>query len=344
MHPDRLRDEQGRLAALRRYDLTGAGADSPVQSVVDLVQQVLSVPAAAVTLLDGEREVVRAARGLDAEIVAREGSFGDETIRQYDAMRVPDALDDWRFASNLMVTGFPHWRSYLGVPLTTSDGYNIGSLCVFDSKPREFDEREVEIIKQFAQLVIEQLDVQQIAKLDAVTEALTRRGLLAEIEKEFVRAHRYDRPSSLVVIDVDNFRRINEQYGHPAGDILLVSIANACTATMRKSDIFGRIGGDEFGLLLPETDAEEARTAGERIRQAIEDSAVETPAASIKATVSLGIAPIPALSEGWSSWLSEADTALSEAKQSGRNRVVAGKARRPTPAVTDLVHQAQRPH
>jgi len=230
------------------------------------------------------------------------------------------------------------------VPLTTSDGYNIGSLCVFDSKPRDFDEREAGIVKKFARLVIEQFDVQQIARLDAVTEALSRRGFLAEIEKEFFRAHRYDRPSSLVVIDVDNFRRINEQYGHPAGDMLLVSIAKACTSTMRKSDIFGRIGGEEFGLLLPETDGEEAREAGERIRRAIEANIVETPAASIRATVSVGIAPIPALSEGWSAWLDEADIALSEAKQSGRNRVVAGRARRPAPAATDLEHQAQRPH
>jgi diguanylate cyclase (GGDEF)-like protein len=344
MHPDRLRDEAGRLAALKRYDLTGAAADGPIQSVVDLVQQILAVPVAAVTLLDAEREWIKAARGLEAEFIARRDSFCDETIRQYDAMQVPDALDDWRFAGNPMVNGTPHLRSYLGVPLTTSDGYNIGSLCVFDSKPREFDDREVAIVKRFAQLVVEQFDVQQITKLDAMTEALTRRGFLAEIEKEFVRAHRYDRPSSLVVIDVDNLRTINEQYGHPAGDVVLLSIADACTSTMRQSDIFGRIGGEEFGLLLPETDAEEALAAGERIRRAIEASVVTTPAASIKATVSLGIAPIPALSEGWSTWLAEADLALTEAKQSGRNRVVAGKARRPAPVATDLEHQAQRPH
>jgi diguanylate cyclase (GGDEF)-like protein len=344
MHPDRLRDEEGRLAALRRYDLTGVAGDAPIQSVVDLVREILAVPAAAVTLLDAEREWVKAARGFGAEVIVRRDSFCAETIRQYDAMRVPDALDDWRFAGNPMVRGAPHLRSYLGVPLTTSDGYNIGSLCVFDSEPRDFDDREVGIVKKFAQLVIEQFEVEQVAKLDAATEALTRRGFLAEIEKEFVRAHRYDRPSSLVVIDIDNFRATNEQYGHPAGDALLVAIAKTCASTMRQSDIFGRIGGDEFGLLLPETDAEEALAAGERLRRAIEAGRVETSAGPIKATASLGIAPIPALSEGWSSWLAEADIALSEAKQSGRNRVVAGKARRPAPIATDLEHQARRPH
>jgi diguanylate cyclase (GGDEF)-like protein len=192
---------------------------------------------------------------------------------------------------------------------------------------------------------MDQLELRQVARQDAMTGALTRGGFLAEVEKEFQRAVRYDRPSALVMIDVDNFRDINDRYGHPAGDAVLVSIAAACMGTMRRSDIFGRIGGEEFGLLLPETAPEEAAEAAERIRRIVADTIVEAGGnAAIKATVSLGVAPVPAASEGAATWLSEADIALYEAKQFGRNRVAVGKARRPAPVPTDMQEQAKRPN
>jgi diguanylate cyclase (GGDEF)-like protein len=111
-----------------------------------------------------------------------------------------------------------------------------------------------------------------------------------------------------------------------------VSIANACMASMRRSDVFGRIGGEEFGMLLPETDAEEARDAAERIRGIIESTIVQVGGTEVRATVSLGIAPIPLSGDAFSTWFSEADIALYEAKQFGRNRVVVGKQRRPLAA------------
>lgn len=344
MPPDRLKDEEGRLAALRRYDVADSLGEGPVQRVVELVQDMLEVPAAAVTLLDADREWIRSARGIAAEFISRRDAFCDETIRRYEPLIVADAHDDWRFARNPMVTGAPYVRSYLGVPLTTPDGYNIGSLCAFDTSPREFTEREARILGKCARLVVEQLELQQVARQDSMTGALTRSGFLAEVDKEFTRAIRYDRPSALVMIDVDHFRTINDRYGHPAGDAVLVSIATACMSSMRKSDILGRIGGEEFGLLLPETGAEDAREAADRIRRAVESTIVEAGGAAIRATISLGVAPIPAASEGAGGWLAEADIALYEAKQFGRNRVVLGKPRRPAPLPTDMDQQSKRPN
>ena len=341
---DRLKDEPGRLAALRRYEIVDTAEEAPFQRVVELVQTILGVPAAAVTLIDGERQWYKAARGISAKSIPRDVSLCNDTITQLGPMAVTDALIDGRFADNPMVTGAPHVRSYLGVPLTTPDGYNIGTLCAIDTEPRPFDAREGEILKKLAEIVVEQFELRQIAKQDAMTGALTRRGFFAELDKEFLRAARYERPSALLVIDVDHFRAINDRYGHPAGDAVLVSIANAAMATMRKSDIFGRIGGEEFGLLLPETDAEEAREAAERIRRIVEQTIVETPAAEIKATISIGIAPLPAPGEGADVWFAEADIALYEAKQFGRNRVVVAKSRRPATVAPTLEQQASRPN
>lgn len=336
---DRLRDEEGRLAALRRYELTDPSADEPLGRIVELVRQILDVPLAEIALVGSDRQWLRAAGGLRPETLPHPAGFCEETIRSYHALIVPDTHDDWRFAINPMVTGAPSMRSYLGVPLTTPDGYNVGVLCAFDQRVREFSEQQADILRKLAEIVVEQFDLQQIAKQDAMTGALTRRGFYAEVEREFLRASRYDRPSALAMIDVDRFRTINDQYGHPAGDAVLVAIADACMATMRKSDVFGRVGGEEFGLLLPETDAAAAMDAAERIRGIIEQTLVEFGGKTIQATVSIGVAPIPALAEGASTWLSEADIALYEAKQFGRNRVVAGKARRPTPHATDEATQ-----
>lgn len=329
MQDDKLHDEEARLAALRRYEVRDGGDVAPFQRIVDLVRDILGAPMAAVTLIDAETQLFRAHRGLTGVETPRADAFCNYTIAQEGPFAVPDARLDPRFSSNPMVVGDPHIRSYLGVPLRTPDGYNVGSLCAIDDEPRQFDRSQGEIMRKLAEIVVEQFELQQIAKQDSMTGALTRRGFFAEVDKEFLRACRYDRPSALVVIDVDHFKAINDRYGHPAGDAVLVSIANACMATMRRSDIFGRIGGEEFGLLLPETDAEEAREAADRIRRMVESTIIQVGGTEVRATVSLGVAPRPASTESVATWFSEADIALYEAKQFGRNRVSLGKARRP---------------
>ncbi len=345
MQDDKLFDEEARLAALRRYEIRDTAESRPFQRIVDLVQQIMGVPMAAVTLIDADTQWFRAQRGLPGTATPRAEAFCTFTIAQHGPFAVSDARIDPRFADNPMVTGSPHVRSYLGVPLTTPDGYNVGSLCAIDNEPRHFDRLQGEIMKKLAEIVVEQFELQQIAKQDSMTGALTRRGFFAEVEKEFQRAGRYDRPSALVVIDVDHFKSINDRYGHPAGDAVLVSIANACMATMRKSDIFGRIGGEEFGLLLPETDPEEARLAAERIRSMVESTIIQVGGTEVRATISLGIAPRPATGETVATWFSEADIALYEAKQFGRNRVAVGKARRPVAAGSQLpATQSQHLH
>ncbi|HZY67695.1 MAG TPA: sensor domain-containing diguanylate cyclase [Devosia sp.] len=335
MDDSKIIDEEARLAALRRYDIRGAGDAKPFQRIVDLVQQVMGVPMAAVSLIESDRQIFKATRGLNGVAEGpRADAFCHYTIAQQAPFAVQDARLDARFAGHPMVSGEPNIRSYLGVPLTTPDGYNVGSLCALDDEPRQFDRTQGEILRKLAEIVVEHFELQQIAKQDSLTGALTRRGFYAEVEKEFLRAQRYERPSTLVAIDVDHFKSVNDRFGHPAGDAVLVSIANACMSNMRRSDIFGRLGGEEFALLLPETDAQEARDAAERIRAAVESTIVQVGGAEIRVTVSLGVAPMPGPGETVSTWFNEADIALYEAKQFGRNRVTVVKPRRPAPPPT----------
>jgi diguanylate cyclase (GGDEF)-like protein len=321
MQDETVNDEPGRLAALRRYDILDTPDEEAFQRIVELVRSVLDVPMAAVSLIDARREWMKAATGPLPREVPRDQSFSAEAIRGQGPMGVSDATEDGRFAAIALVSGSPNIRAYLGVPLRTPDGYNIGALSVYDDEPRPFNSRDAGILDKFAQIVLEQLDLRQITSQDAMTGALSRRGFMAEVDREFIRAHRYDRPSALVMIDVDRFREINARHGFTAGDAVLTGIANAVMSGMRKSDVFGRIGGEEFALLLPETDAAAARDVAERIRRSIEATIIDTGAGDIRATVSLGIASLPPRAEGAVGWLAEADIALYEAKHLGRNRV-----------------------
>lgn len=331
MQDDKLHDEEARLAALHRYEIMDTPREDAFQRIVELVQAVLGVPMAGVSLVDRDRQWFKAWTGPLEQDMRRDVTFCHETIAQRGPLAVWDATVDPRFANSPLVTGAPHIRAYLAVPLTTSDGYNVGTLCALDTETRPFDSRQADILRKLGDIAMEQIELRQITRQDALTGALTRRGFFAEVEKEFLRATRYDRPSALVLIDIDHFRDINDRHGHPAGDALLVSIAGACMATMRKSDLFGRIGGEEFGLLLPETGAHEAAEAAERIRRLIESTVVETAGAEVRATVSLGVAPNPATAVGAAAWLDEADIALDEAKNYGRNRVVVAKPSPPLP-------------
>lgn len=344
MHSDRLTDEEARLAALRRYDILESGDEAAFRRVVDLASLALDAPVAAMTLIDDATLVVKAAVGASLLAAPRADTICTHTIRQAEPLIVPDTTLDPRFAKSPLVAGAPHLRAYLGVPLATPDGYNVGTLWVGDSAPRQFAPPAAAILEKLAAIAVEQMEMRQIAKQDAMTGALTRRGFFAEVEKEYARASRYDRPSSLVLIDVDRFRAINDRYGHLAGDAVLVAIANASMASMRRSDVFGRTGGEEFGLLLPETDLAEATQAAERIRRMVEDTIIEVPGASVRATVSLGVAAMPGPGEGASAWLADADVALYEAKQFGRNRVTAGRQRQHAGAAPPLEQQARRPH
>src|SRR3569623_1913168 len=226
MHDDRLRDEEGRLAALRRYEILDTSEQEPLQRTVELIQTILHVPAAAVTLIDAERQWYKAARGISGRSIPREAAFCNETIQHMQPLAVSDALADGRFVDYPMVTGAPHVRSYLGVPLTTPDGYNIGTLCAIDTEPRPFDARQGDILKKFAEIVIEQFELRQVAKQDPMTGALTRAGFFAEVEKEFRRASRYDRPSALVLVDVDHFHFINDRYGHGIAGAVAIAVVD----------------------------------------------------------------------------------------------------------------------
>ena len=160
-------------------------------------------------------------------------------------------------------------------------------------------------------------EFQRLASHDSLTGALLRRSWLLEADREMGRSQRHRRPLTLLAMDLDHFKQINDALGHAAGDQALVDFVATVSAHLRRQDCLGRIGGEEFVLLLPETRCEEAHQVAERIR-----AATEAQSGAIRYTVSIGIAELGASDASITALLARADRAMYQAKSLGRNQVV----------------------
>ena len=316
----KLDDEAGRLSALRRYDVLDTAPEEPFDKLTELVRSVIGVPIAAVSLVDSERQWFKSIAGLSACETSRDVSFCSHAIKLREPMVIPDARLDARFARNPLVTGEPHIRSYLGIPLETPDGYNIGALCAIDFKVRPFPPTEIAILSSFAGLVLNELELRQIAMSDGLTKAMTRRAWIEAAGKEISRCRRYDAEASVIIFDIDHFKQVNDLHGHPAGDDVLRTLTQRCFDALRDSDIIGRIGGEEFAILLPSTDAEGAVLLAERLREAFSGTPVDINGIALRVTASFGISSLTRDIADPAAWLAVADSALYRSKAGGRDR------------------------
>jgi diguanylate cyclase (GGDEF)-like protein len=173
--------------------------------------------------------------------------------------------------------------------------------------------------------------LQYMATIDAITEIYNRRYFMQILNDEWARARRYDTMMALVMMDLDHFKNVNDTYGHLAGDAVLKEVTQLCRQNLRDVDKMGRFGGEEFTMLLPETDLEGARATAERLRLLIAGHVVRFRGMEISVTVSMGVAELPPDREATSvtRFLKAADDALYVAKRSGRNCVATSKDSKP---------------
>lgn len=159
------------------------------------------------------------------------------------------------------------------------------------------------------------------ASRDPLTDLYNRRYVFGIIESELKRYRRYGERFSLVLIDADHFKRINDTYGHCAGDAALRHIADSCVKAVRDADIVARFGGEEFVILLPHTGATEAAVVAERIRESMHRSEFSWQDEPVEITLSLGVAEVGPNADSFDDLLKAADQALYAAKRAGRDRV-----------------------
>jgi diguanylate cyclase (GGDEF)-like protein/PAS domain S-box-containing protein len=180
------------------------------------------------------------------------------------------------------------------------------------------------ILTDITERVLLMQELEQLAKTDVLTGLVNRRQFLELAELEITRSRRYNNMLTIMMMDIDYFKTVNDTYGHKAGDLVLQKLATICKDVLREVDIIGRLGGEEFAVLLPETVGMEAMDVAERIRQELENASVDLPdqATTVKFTVSIGIATMTSRQETIDSLLQDADAALYQAKNSGRNKIV----------------------
>jgi len=277
-----------------------------------------------------------------------------------EIINIPDAYQDGRFNPEFdKRTGF-RTKSILCAPLRNMQGAIIGAVQVLNKRGGAFtkddeslltalasqaaialenadlytklrdlnqlledkvEERTADLVAANERLSVLNQELEQISITDSLTHAFNRRFFMERIRQEVKRANRYGSSMSLLMIDIDHFKKVNDTYGHQAGDRVLAGVAGLVATHLRETDVLARYGGEEFALIATPMDLEGARALAERIRQLVEEHTFSGDA-PVKVTISIGVSSWkPFLRENFEVLIREADDALYRAKAEGRNRV-----------------------
>ena len=343
-----------RLEALRRLELIDTAREPEFDELVELASALCETPIALLTLVDENRLWFKAAIGLELREVPRQGSFCDCVMQQKDLVMVEETTSDERTAQNPLVVGETGARFVAGVPVESPGGFVLGTLCVIDRVPRTLSglqaealkilgrqasqrlklreerrtresarasaeaAREAELQRYQAELEAANERLRELATTDPLTGLANRRSFDERLAAEFLGARRHHRALSVLMMDVDNFKERNDLFGHREGDATLSRVAELMRQAVRGSDLVVRYGGDEFLLLLPETDEAQAVQLAERILSAVR--AESWPCAPV--TMSAGTAAMSSETPDPSRLVSLADVAMYAAKRAGKDTVV----------------------
>jgi diguanylate cyclase (GGDEF)-like protein len=257
----------------------------------------------------------------DARETPLSHSFCQHVVANGAPLVIEDAREDPVLCSNLAIRDLDV-IAYAGFPIFAPTGHVLGSLCAIDAQPRAWAIEHLEALADIAALVggeLERRDLVRRLAIDARTDALTgmanRRDWDARLPNALRSAERLGHPLSLVLLDVDFFKAFNDRDGHPAGDAALRDIGARWIAATRDIDLLARIGGEEFGLVLPGCTADEALVVAERLR------ADMPPGLTASAGVAEWASPLTA-----DEIVVAADRALYRAKRDGRDRICLGSA------------------
>lgn len=238
-----------------------------------MAQRIFNVPIAIVSLVDENRQWFKSCAGLDSNIkeTQRDISFCGHAILDDEIFIIPDSHQDERFADNPLVINEPHIRFYAGCPLRFTDGSRLGTLCIMDNKPRNLSNDEIEILKDLASTAERELAAIKMATIDELTKIHNRRGFMMLSQHSLNLCMRQQIPATLVFMDLNKFKLINDMFGHAEGDNVLKMFANLISTECRESDLFARLGGDEFVILFINTTTAAAEETIIRLQQSLHE-------------------------------------------------------------------------
>jgi len=259
-------DEEKRLQTLHTLRVLDTAPEERFDRLTRLAKRLFEVPTVLISLVDANRQWFKSRVGMKATETPRRISFCAHAILGEDLFLIPDAQRDPRFADNPLVTGEPFIRFYAGQPLRASDGTKLGTLCLIDQRPRRLGEEDIALLKDLATMAEQELMAFHLATTDELTGICNRRGFETLSRHALGVCRRRGQPATLVYFDLNDFKPINDELGHAAGDAVLRRFAGGLREALRESDIVGRLGGDEFVALLIDTPPEGTQAALERLR------------------------------------------------------------------------------
>lgn len=342
MHPHHVaHDEDLRLASLRRLRVLEQAHEERFDRITRLASIAIDAPMAAIALVERERVVYKSTHGLSVQSLPRHTTFCATALMLDGPLVVPDATVDERFEQLPLVVEAPHVRFYASHPLYAPDGRRIGGLCVADTRPRRLGEEALQSLRDLASIVETELQVGALAQarselasdldvarrqvfIDPLTQTWNRAGILEILQREHARARRTKTLVGVAMVDLDNFKDINDNYGHLTGDRVLRTAAERMIEAVRPYDAVGRYGGEEFLIVLVEREASRVASIAERVRANIAQRPVSMDRRAISMSASVGVACSEQAvnQQDIHQLLQRADEALYSAKRNGRNQVV----------------------
>ncbi len=328
---EQLREREKELSVINRSSsiiTSSLDIERTYDSFIQEMKKVVDVSWAAVTMIE-DNEVYFLALSTEVgsawqvgERIPKKGTATEWISAHKEALIEPDLLQECRFS-----TGKYHIehgiRSIIYLPLIAREEV-IGSLSVASGRPNAYSQRNLKLLEELAMQIAMSIEnsrlyakAEQRARIDGLTGLLNRRSLDELIGNEINRHSRYGGIFSVIILDVDSFKAFNDRYGHLAGDEILKQVSKVIRGSIRSTDQAFRYGGDEFAVLLPQTNIDAAYVVAERIRNGV---AAEVDSADIAVTTSLGLASWPADGIGANEIIAAADAALYLAKRSGCNQ------------------------
>ena len=264
-------DERQRLEKLRALKLLDSAPEERFDRLTRMAKRMFGVDISVLSLIDDGRQWFKS-KHTEMDIpdeTSREVSFCGHAILGNDVFVVEDALDDHRFRDNPLVTADPNIRFYAGYPLKVNNGSALGTLCIIDTEPRAFDPEDSQLLKDLGVMAEQEIAALQLATLDELTLISNRRGFTDLAKHSLNICRRKGLAASILLIDLNKFKPINDNFGHAEGDRALVVFANIMREVFRQSDVFGRIGGDEFAVLMMDVDEEKTQRVIERFKKEV---------------------------------------------------------------------------
>ncbi|MDP4181958.1 MAG: sensor domain-containing diguanylate cyclase, partial [Bacillota bacterium] len=302
--------------------------DELLNKIMDSVIEVTGAQNACLMLIDKKTGIMKnvvskSSDGSTVEGMQVSQNIIHKVLEKGEAVISTNAMEDERYSTMQSVV-LNRLKSVLCIPIKYND--EINGVCYLDNQLSSsvFSEEDVQTLNVFmtqAAISIANAELYRMAITDGLTELITHKHFQTLLDNELERSNRYGRSFSLIMLDIDNFKKFNDTYGHQAGDQVLIHVARALKETFRNVDIVARYGGEEFAAILPETQVNSAKIAGERVRKAIENTEVIYDGMKLKVTVSIGISMFPDYAADPTSLINTADKALYRSKENGRNMV-----------------------